>query len=376
MNIAFFASSLVSAYWNGAATYYRGVVRALHNRGHNVTFYESDAYDRQKHRDIASPDYAKVVVYSSKGADEVRRCLDDAADADLIIKASGNGVFDDLLEAEVLDLKTSGNLVCFWDVDAPATLDRVQQNPADPFRPLIPRYDMVLTYGGGQPVVSAYEALGARRCVPIYNALDPITHHPVEPDPRFEADLGFLGNRLPDREARVDEFFLRAAAMSPQKRFLIGGNGWHDKAMPPNVRNVGHVYTRDHNPFNCTSRAVLNVNRDSMARYGFSPATRVFEAAGAGACLITDAFVGVETFFEPGEEILVAHSGDEVAEHVRSLTADEARAIGRAALKRVLTRHTYDHRAELLEQVLATAPRGRRRCVEVLSPLTQAGEGG
>jgi len=376
MNIAFFASSLVSAYWNGAATYYRGIVRALHGRGHRVTFYEPDAFDRQKHRDLPDPDYATVVVYSADGADDVRRQLDRASTADLIVKASGVGVFDDLLESAVPLLKTSSNIVAFWDVDAPATLDRVQNDVADPFRPLIPQYDLILTYGGGQPVIEAYEQLGARRCVPIYNALDPTTHFPVPPDPRFAGDLGFLGNRLPDREARVDEFFFRAADMLPEKRFLIGGNGWHDKPMPRNVKDLGHVYTRDHNVFNCTPRAVLNVNRESMARYGFSPATRVFEAAGAGACLITDAFVGVEAFFEPGEEILVARDGGEVAEHLRSLTASRARQIGDAALRRVLAEHTYDHRAELLEQTLnggASAARGLSRARQPVSDFVRAG---
>jgi spore maturation protein CgeB len=194
--------------------------------------------------------------------------------------------------------------------------------------------------------------MGARRCVPIYNALDPSTHHPVPPETRFTCDLAFLGNRLPDRETRVEAFFLRPAATLPNRRFLIGGNGWHDKAMPPNVTDVGHVFTRDHNAFNCTPLAVLNVNRDSMARYGFSPATRVFEAAGAGACVITDAFVGVETFFEPGREILVANDGDGVAAQLESLTFEKARSIGCAALERALADHTYDRRAELLEQVL------------------------
>ena len=353
MNIAFFASSLVSAYWNGAATYYRGIIKAMARRGHRVTFYESDAYDRQLHRDMPDPDWATVVVYDHRGTDAVRRCLDAARGADLIVKASGNGVHDELLEAGVLDLKTPANRVAFWDVDAPATLERTNANADDPFRPLVPQYDIVLTYGGGQPVVSAYADLGARRCVPIYNALDPQTHHPVEPDARFKADLGFLGNRLPDREARVEQFFLAAAAALPAQRFLIGGNGWHDKPMPANVADVGHVYTRDHNAFNCTPTAVLNVNRESMARFGFSPATRVFEAAGAAACLITDAFVGVEEFFEPGAEILVAGDGPAVAEHVRSLTVERARGIGQAARRRAVAEHTYDHRAALLDRVLA-----------------------
>ncbi|HTE20172.1 MAG TPA: hypothetical protein VK689_17545, partial [Armatimonadota bacterium] len=224
LRIAFFGSSLVSAYWNGAATYYRGIIRALHERGHQVTFYEPDAYDRQKHRDIADPSWARVVVYPGEGEEGVRRALEDARGVDLVVKASGVGVFDELLEAAVLELKRPDNLVVFWDVDAPATLDRVEQNGGDPFRPLIPRYDMVLTYGGGAPVADAYMALGARQCVPVYNALDPTTHHPVEPDPRFEGALGFLGNRLPDREARVEEFFLRAAAEAPEGRFLLGGS--------------------------------------------------------------------------------------------------------------------------------------------------------
>ncbi len=353
MNIAFFGSSLVSAYWNGAATYYRGVTRALHDRGHRVTFYEPDAYDRQKHRDIDDPPYARVVVYDHTDLGALRRHLDEARDADLVVKCSGCGVHDELLEAEVAALSAPGRIAAFWDVDAPATLDRVQNNPLDPFRPLIGEYDVVFTYGGGEPVIDAYAALGARRCVPIYNALDPTTHHPVPPDPRFAADLGFLGNRLPDREARVESFFLAAAAALPGKRFLLGGSGWSDKPMPANVDYVGHVYTPQHNAFNRTPLAVLNISRESMARYGFSPATRVFEAAGAGACLITDAWVGIEVFLEPGREVLVAHSGDEVADHLRALTPDRARVIGEAALRRVLGEHTYAHRVELLEETLA-----------------------
>ncbi|HVT10468.1 MAG TPA: glycosyltransferase [Polyangia bacterium] len=358
MRIAFFGSSLVSAYWNGAATYYRGILRALAARGHAVTFYEPDAYDRQKHRDIDDPPWARVVVYPADGETGVRRALAAGADADLVVKASGVGVFDALLEASVLELRRADGtrpLRAFWDVDAPATLERVRAaegGAPDPFAALIPRYDVVFTYGGGPPVVAAYQALGARRCVPIYNGLDPDIHRPAQPDQRFAGDLGFLANRLPDREARVEEFFLRAAAALPQRVFVLGGAGWHDKAMPPNVRAVGHVYTRDHNAFNASTTAVLNVNRDSMARFGYSPATRVFEAAGAGACVITDAFVGVGTFFAPEREILVARDGAEVARLLAGLTAERAREIGAAARRRALGEHTYDQRALRVEAVL------------------------
>jgi spore maturation protein CgeB len=352
LNIAFFASSLVSAYWNGAATYYRGMVRALAERGHRVTFYEPDAYERQQHRDMPDPPWARVVVYPAT-EDAARRAVAAARGCDIVIKASGVGVFDDLLEAAVLELRGPDTRVIFWDVDAPATLERVHANAADPFRALIPEYDFVLTYGGGDPVVNAYTALGARRCVPIYNALDPHTHFPVAPDSRFASDLAFLGNRLPDREARVEEFFLAAAAARPQQRFLLGGSGWGDKPRPANVRYAGHVFTRDHNAFNCTPRAVLNVNRQSMARFGFSPPTRVFEAAGAAACLITDAWEGIEQFLEPGREVLVARTGEEVAALLDALSAERALSIGQAALRRVLSEHTYAHRAAQFDALMA-----------------------
>jgi spore maturation protein CgeB len=351
MRIAFFASSLVSAYWNGAATYYRGIVRALHARGHRVTFYEPDAYGRQQHRDIDDPPWAEVVVYEAT-AEAARRMVESARGFDLVVKASGVGVYDALLEAAVLELRRPGTLVAFWDVDAPATLDRVHNDCGDPFLDCIPCYDVIFTYGGGEPVVSAYGDLGARHCVPIYNALDPDTHFPVPFDPRFEGDLGFLGNRLPDREARVDEFFFRAAARLPESRFLLGGSGWGDKPKTPNIRYFDHVYTRDHNAFNCTPRAVLNISRESMARYGYSPATRVFEAAGAGACLITDSWKGVDLFLQPGKEILVAHNGEDVADLLRFLTPERARELGRNAYRRVLAEHTYAHRAAQVEAVI------------------------
>ncbi|HET6522463.1 MAG TPA: glycosyltransferase [Geminicoccaceae bacterium] len=351
MRIAFFGSSLLSAYWNGAATYYRGLLRALAARGHRITFYEPDAFDRQKHRDMDEPDWARVVVYDPT-EDAAARALEEARRADVVVKASGVGVLDGFLERAVADLRGPSTVAIFWDVDAPATLDRVERDPSDPFRALIPKYDLVLTYGGGDPVVAAYRALGAAACAPIYNALDVTTHHPVPPQARFAADLTFIGNRMPDRETRVERFFLEPAALLPGRRFLLGGNGWGDKPMPANVRYLGHVYTADHNALNASALAVLNVNRDSMARYGFSPPTRVFEAAGAGACLITDAWEGVGLFLEPGREVLVAADGAAVADHLERLDGRSARAIGRAALRRVRAAHTYDHRAVEVEALI------------------------
>lgn len=351
--IAMFGSSLVSAYWNGAATYYRGIVRSLHALGYRVTFYEPDAYERQQHRDIPDPEWARVVVYPNS-EEGVAGALADATSADVLVKASGVGVYDEWLEREVARLASPSRTIAFWDVDAPATLERMRDDPKDPFREHVRRYDLVLTYGGGPPVIAEYERFGARRCVPIYNALDPTTHHPVPRDDRYAGDFAFLGNRLPDREARVREFFLEPARRLPDRRFVLGGSGWESGIdLPPNVRHVGHVYTRDHNAFNCTPRAVVNVNRDSMARFGWSPPTRVFEAAGAAACLVCDAWDGIEDFLEPGREVLTVASGDEVVEVIDTLDAERARAIGEAARRRLLAAHTYAHRAREVHALLS-----------------------
>jgi spore maturation protein CgeB len=350
MNIAFYGSSLLSSWWNGAATYYRGLLRDLASRGHEISFYEPDAYDRQQHRDMDSPDWARSIVYDAT-PEGLSRVLAEAAAADVVVKASGVGVFDDELLAGILEHSAPHALKIFWDVDAAATLDEMRRDESHAVRRALPSLDLVLTYGGGPPVVDAYEGFGAATCVPVYNALDPTTHHPVEPDPRFTADLSFLGNRLPDREARVERFFLAAAEALPDRTFLIGGNGWESKAMPPNVRHLGHVFTHEHNAFNCTPLAVLNIARDSMADIGFSPATRVFEAAGAAACLITDAWEGIEQFLKPDEEVLVARDGSDVAEHLRTLTPERASRIGEAALRRVLSEHTYAHRGEQVDRL-------------------------
>jgi spore maturation protein CgeB len=353
MDIAFYGSSLLSSYWNGAATYYRGILSALAPLGHRITFYEPDAFDRQSHRDIQPPDYAKVVVYPAT-QEGLNTVLHQAAHADVVVKASGVGVFDDELLAGIVCHAAPGAMRIFWDVDAAATLDTIRANPAHVLRSALPLLDAVFTYGGGPPVVDAYHALGAPLCVPIYNALDPATHHPAPAQQRLAADLSFLANRLPDREARVEQFFLRAASLSPGQRFLLGGNGWHDKPMPPNVHAIGHVGTADHNAFNCSAKAVLNVARDSMAQVGFSPATRVFEAAGAGACLITDAWDGIEMFLDPGTEVLVARDGHDVAQHHGALTPERARTIGDAARRRVLASHTYAQRAVIVDRLLRT----------------------
>ena len=241
-------------------------------------------------------------------------------------------------------------MVVYWDVDAPATMERMHADPADPFHHGLPLYDAILTYGGGPAVREQCLRFGARAYASIYNGLDPQTHYPVPPDPALACDVAFLGNRLPDREARVEELFLRAATLAPGKRFLLGGEGWSDKHLPDNVRWIGHVPTAEHNRVNCSAGMVMNINRSSMAKTGFSPPTRVFEVAGAGACLLCDDWPGIDDCFEPGEELLVVRTAEDVFAAIMHHDEKARRRIGAAFRVRALRDHTYAQRAALAEQ--------------------------
>lgn len=352
MKIFVFGSSITSSYWNGAATYYRGIYSNLADLGHRITFAEPDVYGRQQHRDAHDYSYVESIVYSTPG--DLPRMYSLATEADLIIKHSGVGADDSELEFAVARGISSRAKRAFWDVDAPATLARVEADP-DPFRPLIPDYDFIFTYGGGPPVVDHYLRLGARNCHPIYNGVDPEVHHPVPKDFSLECDLVLMANRLPDRERRVEHLFLRAAELAPEMRFVLGGEGWGSKQLPPNVRWIGHVGTEDHNRVNCSARMVLNLNRDSMASVGFSPPTRIFEAAGASVCLVTDTWQGIESFFEPGKEILVADSAEKIVLLLRQTTPEQITQIGSAMRLRALRDHTYAQRAAQVAEILTQA---------------------
>ena len=273
----------------------------------------------------------------------------------MVIKHSGVGADDHWLEARVSECKSQRTRVAFWDVDAPATLARVEENADDPFRNYIPRYDFIFTYGGGPAIVQHYTKLGARNCHPIYNGLDPEHHHPVPAAADLVCDLAFVGHRLPDREKRVADFFFHAAELAPEMTFLLGGEGWGGKSLPSNVRWIGHVATHRHNVVNCSARMVLNINRESMADVGFSPPTRVFEAAGAGACVVTDQWPGIEYFFVPDREILVAASAEEIVSHLRRRSAEDCRLLGHAMRRRASLEHTYELRVKRVDAVLKEA---------------------
>jgi spore maturation protein CgeB len=363
LKIFAFGSSIVSSYWNGAATYYRGCYKYLARFGHEITFAEPDAYGRQQHRDADDFSYVESLVYMpGSGIDEM---LTLASGADVIVKHSGIGMDDETLERRILELGQD-SVITFWDVDAPATLARVHADLNDAFRTSMPQYDAVLTYGGGPWCREQYLGLGARAYFSIYNGLDPETHYPVSPDPSLACDLAFLGNRLPDREARVEELFLHAAELAPESRFLLGGEGWSDKSLPANIRYIGHVPTAEHNRVNCSAGMVMNINRASMAQSGFSPPTRVFEVAGAGTCLLCDDWPGIDDCFEPDKEILVVRTAQDVVDALATYDAAGRRRIGDAFHARALRDHTYAQRAAKADQVFRQCVATREKAAVLL----------
>lgn len=348
MRIFAFGSSIVSSYWNGAATYYRGCYKYLARLGYDITFAEPDAYGRQQHRDSDDFSYVHSLVYQPRekdGGRDLDRMLELAKGYDIVVKHSGIGCDDAELERRVPAECNTTAMTFIWDVDAPATIHRMRGDIHDSLRHATRDYDAILTYGGGPKAREGFLEFGARAYYSMYNGLDPETHHPVAPDPDLACDIAFLGNRLPDREARVEELFLRAAELAPDQRFLLGGEGWGDKPLPPNVRYIGHVPTADHNRLNCSAGMVMNINRASMADFGFSPPTRVFEVAGAGSCLLCDDWPGISDCFEPGKEILVVRNAEDVARALHEHDTAARRRIGEAFHARALRDHTYAFRA-------------------------------
>ncbi len=349
LTFSFFGSSLTAASCSSTELFYRGLTRGLAGRGHRVTFYQPNLDNGRQIRAEPKPEWARVVTF--RDTDEsALDALESAEESNLIIKCSGVGAYDDLLEAAVLELKKPETLVAFLDMEPRATLDRLQKDPDDSFKALIPEFDFIFAHAATPAVVDDYTGAGAADCVSIYNALDPHTHFPVEPDPRFECDLALLCDCTTENESLVQEFLLKPAIQMPERKFLLAGNGWDEKPMPPNVKLHGSIAALDRNAFNCSPGAVLNIDTGRQ-QHGFSPPASFFEAAGTGACLILENREGIDQFLEPGREVIVIGNGDELMKQLQQLTPERAREVGRAARKRLLAGHTCLHRAEQLEKV-------------------------
>jgi spore maturation protein CgeB len=353
MKIVVFGLTISSSWGNGHATLWRGLCRALARRGHAVTFFERDVPYYAQARDLSEVPGGELVLYDAW--DEVRpKAERAAATADVAMVTS---FCPDGLEATDLVLAAPRALRVFYDLDTPVTLSRLDRGESLTY--IGPRglrdFDLVLSYTGGAALDRLHAKLGAKRVAPLYGHVDPEVHRPVAPRPNFAADLSYLGTYAADRQAALEELFIEPTRRRPAQRFLIGGAQYPTEfPWTDNIFFVRHLPPADHPAFFASCRLTLNVTRQVMAEMGWCPSGRLFEAAACGATMLTDAWEGLDAFFEPGREILVARSGaDTVA--ALDLSDRELREIARAGRERTLAEHTSDRRAVTLERELEAA---------------------
>jgi len=263
----------------------------------------------------------------------------------------------DALQAEALLLDSRARLRVFYDLDTPITLDRLARDQPVAYIGTrgLADYDLVISYTGGAALDEVRDRLGAPAVLPLYGSVDPHVHQPVTPMDQYRADLSYLGTYSADRQDGVDRLFLEPARRLPARRFVLGGSQYPmNFAWTPNIFYMRHVTPDQHPGFYCSSRLTLNVTRRAMAQTGYCPSGRLFEAAACGVPILSDSWPGLEEFFEPGRELLVASSTDEAVAALQS-SDPELRAIGRRARERTLGEHTADHRALELERMLESA---------------------
>jgi spore maturation protein CgeB len=351
MKLVIFGLTVSSSWGNGHATLWRGLCRALGRRGHEVTFFERDVPYYAEHRDLTKLPGGQLVLYP-EWAEALPEARGQLADADAAIVTS---YCPDGIAASQLVLSSAAKMRVFYDLDTPVTLNRLRNGkPVGYIGPEgLGDFDLVLSYTGGAALAGLKSELGARRVAPLYGSVDPEIHRPVPFDERYRADLSYLGTYAEDRQQGLDTLFIQPARQLPQRRFLIGG-ALYPAAFPwtPNIHFARHVAPAEHPAFFCSSRLTLNVTRGAMAEMGYCPSGRLFEAAACGVPILSDAWGGLEEFFEPGAELLVARSTEEVI-GAMELADEELARVAQAGRERTLAAHTADQRAQQLEALLA-----------------------
>jgi spore maturation protein CgeB len=342
--------SITSSWGNGHATTYRGLVKGLAARGHQVTFLERDVPWYAEHRDRPRSPFARVLLYRSL-AELRRRFSAVVADADAVIV--GSFVPDGIAVGDWV-IGTARACVAFYDIDTPVTLAAVQDGSCAYLNAgLIRRYNLYLSFTGG-PVIEALRDMGSPRAAPLYCSFDPDTHYPVIARKQWE--LGYIGTYAADRQPAVEAMLFSCARKLPAKAFVcVGAQYPVDTDWPANVTYIPHLAPAQHPQFYCGQNFTLNLTRCDMREIGWSPSVRLFEAAACAIPVISDDWPGMESFFVPNREILVAGSGDDVLRILTRTTAQRRKEIGIAARTRALQSHTASHRARELEALLGLA---------------------
>lgn len=351
MKIVVFGLTISSSWGNGHATLWRGLSKALIRQGHDFVFFERDVSYYAGARDLSDLTGGTLLLYPDWDS-VLPRASQEAREADVVIVTS---YCPDAVAAS--ELNRGQALFVFYDLDTPVTLAQLASGGQVPY--LGPRrlaeFDLVLSYTGGDAMEHLRTRLGARAVMPLYGHVDPDVHRPVSPTAQYRADLSYLGTYSADRQDGIERYFIAPARRKPEARFVIGGAQYPDHfPWVPNIHFVRHLPPAEHPAFFSSSRLTLNVTRAPMARMGWCPSGRLFEAAACGVPVLSDDWQGLESFFAPGNEILVARSEDDALAAL-DLSDAELACIGSRARERVLAEHTSAHRAADLVAALEAA---------------------
>ena len=370
MKLVIFGLSISSAWGNGHATLWRALCKALARRGHRVVFFEHDVPYYAAHRDVFELPQGELILYD-KWEEILQKAKRHTSDCDVAMTTS---YCPDAIAATELISESHAAVRCFYDLDSPVTLDRLDGGlPVDYVGENgFSGFDLVLSYAGGEVLNQLRNRLGARVVAPLFGCVDPEVHHPVHARDDYRADLSYLGTHAADREQMLGTLLVEPAKRLPQRKFIIGG-AMYDGTFPwePNIFFLSHVPPPEHPAFYCSAKLNLNVTRLSMARNGYCPSGRLFEAAACNTAVLSDNWAGLNEFFEPGREILTATTTDEALEALSKSPGELAR-IAHAARKRTLEEHTADVRVRQLEDILESLPDGLRgpACVIPASEAT------
>lgn len=370
LSIVFLGLSITSSWGNGHATTYRALLRELALRGHRLLFLERRAPWYEDNADMPSPPFCETALYGS--LDELfhrhRRAI---ASADAVVL--GSYVAEGSRIAQLM-AETARGVRAFYDIDTPITVRTLADGSCTYLSASdVPSFDLYLSFSGGPLLRRLEQELGARHAAPLYCSVDTRLYYPMESARRW--DLGYLGTYSADRQPVLDRLLVEPARQLPSSRFVVGGPQYPAELVwPDNVERREHVAPFEHREFYGSQRATLNVTRRDMVEAGYSPSVRLFEAAACGVPIISDTWQGLETFFVPGTEILLADSSEDVARHLAELTEQKRAQIAERARARVLREHTAARRAQQLESLLLGGVGHRRRPAQSVSGIERASQ--
>ncbi len=367
MKIVIFGLAITSSWGNGHATTFRALCKALRARGHHIVFFEHDTYWYADNRDLPEPEFCKTRIFDD-WAEVLPAARREIRDCDVALVGS---YFPDGITAidEVLD--SDAPCKAFYDIDTPVTIAALRERGRTDYllAEQVRGLDVYFSFTSGPMLKDIEQRFGAPLALPLYCSFDPAEYRRFPPHKRFTCDLSYMGTYAPDRQPKIDEFLTRTAGMLPERKFIVAGPQYPRKIKwPKNVRRINHLNPRWHAQFYSSSRFTLNMTRRDMVQAGWSPSVRLFEAAACGACIVSDNWPGLESFFRPQHEILLPTSADDVSRYLTVLRDAEVRAIGERAQQRVLSEHTSAHRALEFERAVEQGIAARRDACQASVP--------